>query len=277
MNSEFEKQSRSIANASGFPLQIRVAHVAKGTSQWRVFVEEHPWRLNRNQNEGFIDLVIEDYPGTQNMVIECKRMRESAWVFLIPKCGPSPRSHACLWYTNPSRNSPNWDYFGWNNFQTDPASYESKFCAMSGQDHGRHNILEKTASELIQATEALAFQDKEIAEQHAFKGKTLDERRILGFSLTKIYVPVIVTTAELRVAFFDASSVSLAEGSLDDNATFETVPYIRFRKSFSSKSAYPEDALSLKDEYTANERTVFVVNAERFGEFLNQWEIERRL
>jgi len=34
----------SIANSSGFPLQLRIAHEANASSKWRVYLEEHPWQ-----------------------------------------------------------------------------------------------------------------------------------------------------------------------------------------------------------------------------------------
>jgi hypothetical protein len=51
MSDEFEKQARSIANASGFPLQIRVANIAE-FSKWKVLLEEHPWRSDETRSEG---------------------------------------------------------------------------------------------------------------------------------------------------------------------------------------------------------------------------------
>lgn len=104
MNGEFERAA-SIANSSGFPRQIRVAEIANSSSRWRVLLEEHPWRSEEGNKEGFLDLVLikSDIHTSEVMVIECKRVRQAEWVFLIPNPEPgqgaSQRYPACLWYS----------------------------------------------------------------------------------------------------------------------------------------------------------------------------------
>jgi hypothetical protein len=172
MTNEFKKQSQSIANSSGFPLQIRIADVVKSSSNWRVFLEEYRWQSEDTRSEGFIDIVVidRDYD-VQAMVIECKRVRHTAWVFLIPKKDPPKRSHTCLWVS--SQGHSKWDRFGWSDAQAEPVSYESKFCAIPGQEHGRQTLLERTASDLIEAVEALAWQEKELEEKRVHFQKIL--------------------------------------------------------------------------------------------------------
>ena len=82
---------RSIANSSGFPLQISIANVANSTEKWSVHLEEHPWKSTDNNADGFIDLVLKELHGVQIMVVECKRVRQSSWVFMIPKVNTSLR------------------------------------------------------------------------------------------------------------------------------------------------------------------------------------------
>jgi hypothetical protein len=70
MSKEFEKLSRSIADPSGFPLQLRIAQVANASTDWRVLVEEHPWSSDEPDSSGFIDLVLEEKNSSvQKMVI----------------------------------------------------------------------------------------------------------------------------------------------------------------------------------------------------------------
>jgi len=267
MNNEFEKLSRPIANSSGFPLQIRIAEIVGSSSIWRVLLEEHPWASAETQSEGFIDIIIEgrDPVDFQAMVIECKRVRQTSWVFLIPKPSPNERTHARLWHSR--HNYKKWNNFGWEDRQTEPKSYESKFCAIQGQEGGRKTLLERTASELVNSIESLAYQEKELEERRFQEDPTNYQRWF-----QRVYIPVIVTTAKLIVARFDPSSISLVDGSLPSNAVFNTVPYVRFRKSLSSSVAYSFQQ-TLQDVHKQTERTVFVVNAEGFHDFIENWEI----
>lgn len=262
MNDEFEKQSRSIADSSGFPLQLRVAEVVKSSKKWRPFLEEHPWQLKETNTNGFIDLIINAKENeVQSMVLECKRIRQAPWVFLIPKVDPGERTHARLWHS--SHNGTKWTNFGWRDLQAMPESYESKYCAIPGHEHGRRTLLERTAAELVESIEALAIQEKQLEETQA----------ALQFGIHRIYIPVIVTTAELRVALFEPRAISLNDGSLPGDTSFKPVPFLRFRKSLTSRVNSTGEH-SLKTAHEATERTVFIVNAEGLLEFLQRWEID---
>ena len=104
MNSDFEKQARSIANSSGFPLQIRIANLANSSSKWQIYLEEHPWHSTETNSTGFIDIVL-NHKEDQflKLVIECKRVRQTKWVFLIPKVNPIKRTHASIWDSSQER------------------------------------------------------------------------------------------------------------------------------------------------------------------------------
>lgn len=251
---------RSIANSSGFPLQIRIGHVANSSANWRIHLEEHPWQSIDNSTEGFIDLVLIEVHGVQTMVVECKRVRDSLWVFMIPRVDCRERTHVRLWES--SQSNDGWNEFGWKDWQG-VASHEAKYCAIPGQEGGRKNLIERTASDLIEATEAFAWQEKVLAD------KLPSTMRIFG----KIYAPVIVTTAELRVACFDPSTISLKEGEIPDNVEFKTVPYIKFRKSLTSRMLTESKADKIKDLHAESERSIFVVNAESFENFIEAWDI----
>jgi hypothetical protein len=77
-----------IANSSGFPLQIAVSSIVNKSRNWRVMFEEHPWRLNETRTDGFIDIVAFNKKDNTVMVIECKRYKDTGWVFLIPDTSP---------------------------------------------------------------------------------------------------------------------------------------------------------------------------------------------
>lgn len=254
MSEGSEKKATSIANSSGFPLQIKIADIANST-KWKVLLEEHPWRSDETGAEGFLDIVL-NKSGSINrdiMVIECKRVRDAKWIFLIPKIDPSQRYHFCLWESKYIQNK--WNKFGWVDWSADPASYESQFCAIPGHEHGRRTILERTSAELIEATEALAFQEKCLA--------------LSGSDFHRLYIPVIVTTAELIVSYFEPKSINLKDGCLPVDSSLKSIPYIRFRKSLTTK--LPSDAKNIQQMHRMTERTVFIVNAEKINEFLNSW------
>ncbi len=122
-------------------------------------------------------------------------------------------------------------------------------------------MLERVAAELVEATEALAKE-----EYHLFKDKP---------DYIRIYLNVIVTTAELKLCAFRPESVSIDNG-LISHTQFKTVPYLRFRKSLSTKLV--EDLnLSELTHYNltqAKENTVFVVNSSHIMDFLNKFEID---
>jgi hypothetical protein len=256
VSNDLEKQAKSIANSSGFPLQIRVANLAKSSSQWQILLEEHPWYSSETNSAGFIDIVlrhkIEHY---LNMVIECKCVRQTEWVFLIPEVSPNKRTHARIWDSSQER-------FDWWDWQVEPSSYESLFCSIPGQVQGRGTLIERTASELIESVEALALQDKKIIESRI---------RQPG-DLNLICIPIIVTTAKLMVSFFEPESISLEDGSLPSDARFEIVPCVRFRKSLTARFPLIPPP-SLQEVHRKTVRTVFIVNSEHFLDFIEELSI----
>ena len=259
MGSDLNQEPSVVANSSGFPLQIGVMHAVNQSSEWRVVVEEHPWRSEETGSEGFIDIVAMNRPpGFAAMIIECKRVRKAAWVFLIPKTPPSSSSQATIWDSN--RADRKWLIHGWRNWQADPTTFQSQYCAIPGQEQGRRNLLERTASDLVESVEALAGQELELIEQN----------ETANFS--RIYLPVLVTTARLFAASFDPSTVTLNDGALPNDASFVEVPYIRFRKALSVR-ARSSSVNNLKELSNTSERTVFVVHAESVTAFLNQFEL----
>ncbi len=199
----------------------------------------------------------------QIMVFECKRVRQAAWVFLIPQTAPSQYTHVRLF--DSQHSDARWKRFDWHSdWETNPESYESKYCSVPGQEQGRRNLLERTAAEIAEATEALAHQEKALAD-------TGDSSKL---ELTRIYIPVIVTTADLAVAHFEPGSVSLQDGCLPHDTRFVRVPYVRFRKALTTEIEI-RGMSSISNEHARSERTIFVVNAEELANFLEAWEIGR--
>lgn len=77
---------KEIVNKSGFPLQIGlIRHIeeTKSKHNWKVLFSEHSWKNEEDQMEGFIDIVLENTEQTTYMIVECKRVSEAQWLFLI--------------------------------------------------------------------------------------------------------------------------------------------------------------------------------------------------
>ena len=260
MGSELAQNPISSANASGFPLQMATVSAINKSDHWRVVVEEHPWRTE-GRSQGYIDIIARNRqrnPSLDYLVIECKRVRQTGWVFLVPKELSSDRRQARLW--NSKLANMVWQKYDWDNLPSDPTSYQSVYCAIPGQDQGRMNLLERTASELIDSVEALAAQEK---EQQDREGAT---------EFSRSYVPIIVTTAKLFVACFDPSSISLTDGELPKETSTEEIPYIRFFKGLGTCKEHAKGK-NIQELYRWNQRTVFIVNAEKLPSFLGELEV----
>jgi hypothetical protein len=255
---------KSIVNSSGFPLQIGIEHLVNETTDkhgWRVLSREHSWSNKNTNSSGFIDLLLIDRFGTSLLVIECKRVLDSSWIFLVPSETVKERRQIKTWLTR--INQTQTKYFDWTDVNGDPASVESEFCVMLGQDAKSKPMLERVAGELVEATEGFAY------EEHSLIGNNLDELRM--------YFNVIVTTAKLKVCSFPPSKITLETGMLD-SANFIDVPYVRFRKQFSTNHEFKD--IHAKNGFSgvirAKENTIFVVNALHLEDFMMKFELDDR-
>jgi hypothetical protein len=241
---------QNLLDASGFPYQLAVEHAVRSKSDWHngpwsIAGREHHWST-RNR-EGYIDIVLSR--SSTHLVVECKRSRDATWVFLIPKEGQMNRSHARVaWASTRVHRLP---LSGWVDTQVHPASPESEFCVVRGQENSKP-LLESIARGVTEAADGLADQFLELGEQ-----------RTTG----NVIVPVIVTNAELVVARFKPEDVNVESGEIE-SPDFDTVSHLRFRKSL-ARAATPDpyEPESLADLADAAVRTVFVVR----GEYVSTW------
>ena len=192
---ENTEKLKQVVNSSGFPLQIGIEHFVKKTSDghgWKVLYKEHSWKNPNSNNSGFIDLVLVDELGTSIMVVECKRVQNTNWIFLLPSERQKRRRHARAWVSR-SNGDDNVKFFDWIDITPDPFSPESMFCVVPGQDKKSRPMLERVTAELIEATEALAIEDL-----HLFSNK---------HDFVRIYLNVIITTADLSLCSFDPHDI----------------------------------------------------------------------
>jgi hypothetical protein len=252
-----DQKLTDIVNQSGFPLQIGVESLVQRTKDqhgWKVLFTEHSWKNELDNDSGFVDIVIENQYGTVVLVLECKRVLDSSWIFLIPGQNVSSRRHAKAWI---SFNTDSTTYFDWADLAADPRSPQSQYCVIPGQDPKSKPMLERVAAELVSATEAIAFEEKRYKPQT--KG------------LVRMYFSVIITTAKLRVSTIDPEKISLADGKIAD-AQFKEVPFVRFRKQLSTRPR--SSALDIRGAAREKEHTVFVVNSESILDFLSAFDVD---
>jgi hypothetical protein len=250
-------------NASGFPLQIGLAHAIGATTNshgWKVLYQEHGWHHKQAEESGFIDLVVENQYQTVLLNVECKRPQDATWQFLLPQ-PKDKQTRACkFWVSYAHQNKP--EYFDWLDLSIDPSSYESEFCVVAGQDSKSRPMLERVAASVVASTEALAKEEAPLV--------TLEKLRA--------YINVIVTTAELVVCKFDPSKIDLHTGTIGE-AQYENVPFIRFRKQLSSKQLVTDPTKFARgygwnQMARAKENTVLVVEAPHFLNLLPQLTLD---
>ena len=254
-----------IVNRSGFPLQMGVASLIARTEQdhhCNVLYTEHSWKSADDDDGGFIDLVVELPHARYVFVVECKRVLESSWIFLRPTGGASLRRQAKLWVTEYATGRRAFNGFGWQDCALEPETPESNFCVIDGQDDKARPMLERVAGDLVAATEAFAKED----------AKRLAPGRHTA------YASVIVTTAKLKVATFDAATVSMVDGKVNA-LNCEDVPFLRFRKQLSTAHADLDNGFvgfsGLPPNIgRAKERSVFIVNSESLINFLAAFEVD---
>jgi hypothetical protein len=247
-----------LVNAAGFLFQLRVQAEIESTASSHhkaVLAREHRWIDAETGQEGFIDLVITT--GTNGkMVVECKRVRDAEWIFLVPS-GADETSHAHVLWTK--KFDEIHQGAAWDKFILNPNSLESEFCIVRGQSGDQQPMLERLSSIVLRSAEALATEE-------------LGFDRPAGWTGLRFYFPVIVTTATLHVCRFQPSEIDLLSGELTD-AVFEEVPFIRFTKSLSSALSTSKQPSSLSDSALESLRTVFIVNANQLQTaLLGSWE-----
>jgi hypothetical protein len=262
---------KDIIDRSGYPLQIKLEEVVRELdrghvgSAWHILFDEHRW-VNGDR-EGYVDLVLRSNLGAPGfdvrLVIECKR-NAGTWSFLtVP--GESPRQYSSALKVRPT---PLNFHVAWGDVDFYPVSQVSRFCVMGlnkppnkgGGLERDPRLLEDWAGDLLLATEALAVEDG---------GYTPNSTNA---PWKHVYVPVIVTTADLQFCAIDPAGVSLEDGLA---ARTDTVPadVVRFRKNMAT-SLVPEGSVgSLEQAHEANQRTVFVVKASEFAKFLQSMQL----
>ncbi len=126
---------------------------------------------------------------------------------------------------------------------------------MRGQSDKDTPMLEKYASLITRATEALSIQEVESTSREV--GRAI------------VYIPVIVTNAKLFICVVNPSFIGLENGKLE-SAEIVEIPFIRFRKNLSKLIQPRKYEGDLQEENIENDRTVFVINSTKLTEYLKK-------
>jgi hypothetical protein len=263
-----------LVNATGFAFQLAVeelVHLSNKQHGWEITSREHGWR-DHDDTPRFIDLVLTK--DQIDLVVECKRHRGAQWVFLVPDPPKGrravPRRHFRAAYL---RNEEMPDG-GWraitslSEFQLDPLSWESSFCAVPGGLERDPPMLDRICAELTRSADAILAQQLSVNGRPYLPPLMLSDRR-QWFAL-----PLIVTTAELQVCRFDPSDVSVHTGEVDTSAAqLEQVNAVRYRKSFDVEPYADADSIRMLEHYA--QRTVCVVTAAHLVEWLENFSFTK--
>jgi len=267
-----DKDALKQVNRSGFPFQLKVEHDIRATEKvhhWSVASREHAWD-DLGGNAGFIDLALKHKEfSTFRIAIECKRVksddaRQLQWLFMVEQSKSD-----FVFKTSSFEVEADLAARVWDDVQLMPASLESQFCVLHG-DEPRRPLLESLAKGLLKATEGLAQEEINIAQSLR---TTEEPERPLHVRL--FLFPMIVTNAKIAVCRFEPTQVDIEQGLLHEgDAEIFEVPMIRFRKSLATE--FPTGVFyHLEAANKARERSVLVVNANHLTETLETWQIER--
>ena len=272
MTTNSEKNLEKIVNASGFVFQLSVMDNIQRTKEkhnWEILAHEHPWRNPSNDDEGYIDIILKQE--WRRFVIECKRTRDASWVFLNPDDKRDEVALArCLWtlrnalYIDKENklSGPVYETIsGWYDFAMAPTSPESEFCAIRGSGETDMPFLERICGELLKAIDCLSVEEKEIDKKNKYYRPCM-------------YIPTIVTNAQLVLCHFDPDKVSLSDGLVKDGK-FKTVPFIRFRKSLTAVLSSYASPTNLMDANIDKQRTILIMNADSFCDILENIQVKK--
>jgi hypothetical protein len=259
-------------NESGFPLQLGLKQLAQSCPEWHVALWEHPWRDPIGDDERFIDLVLRGRgDGPQRLVIECKRSRETELLFLREPTSYHDRDGRLNVRARAVVKRPRGgtEVNEWLDVPFIPGSPEANYCVIRKNNQRTQELLEKTAAEVARAADALAEQETAI-----YAGNRL--RVGSDQPLTRVYIPVIVTTAKMYICDAEYEKVDPQTGEVP-SASATDVPVVRFMKSLGLPDPTRSSATSIEQFAQQSERSVVVIQAAYFTKCLNNWDLSRRM
>lgn len=236
---------------SGFPFQTLITHavMAEAPNGWSVHRTEFPWQTPGGNEARFLDLLAEK--AGFSLAVECKKRRDDVLTFLRPvgvaeTTGNNVERFTCLHIKRRPAAYMGLEIYP-EEWMLRPGSTESEFCVVG---KGERDALEADAAFVVRAADAFAESIRRLNEIQGGR-LPIDSQLVL---------PVIVTNAPLYSVRYQPSEVSLETGEFDElPREIERERWVRFRKSFTADT-----------RFEIAERSVFVVNAAHFRDFLRQ-------
>jgi hypothetical protein len=255
--------------ASGFPFQAKIQNLIESSSEWKVLGTEYPWSYEGR--EEFLDIVA--YHQNIHLVIECKKsgiLRSAqkkhgldwfagapkrSFVFLCRNNGSetyeeTSRTLVTYFREEDIDDDPGTVYGAQaEQWQFEPKSYEAGLCVTVDADSPKE-MLERDLSLLVRGC-------------HEFARSYYRFLWEVGASITEVFLPVFVTTSPLFVLDYHPDRVAVEDGTFElESDEIRQVPWVRFRK-----------ALMAEGSQALHERTVIVVEARHFEEFLERFAV----
>jgi len=217
---------------------------------WEVAGTELPW------SRGFIDLVLQR--GRLLLVIECKRVEDGTWIFLVRRGKQPTERFRMPWWNGrapdlpPTERQQSVTKVFCDELFFDPPSPESEYCSVP-KKKGPITSFEPLAQEIVSAAQDMAARE-DVAHRND----------------AEFYIPAIVTNARLVTCELDPSTVSLDSGQLSA-ASWSDQAVVRFRKTLtlSRSNDYNSDPVDRATWQTDRTRTVLVVSAAALQTVLN--------
>jgi hypothetical protein len=281
----FAKAVAAAINGHGFALQQAIIKEARRvrfdakTSKWDFVVSEFPVEVNELETR--IDAVFRHHQTNAVMVVECKRVRPEYfnWVFFRTPLVSEKRRSDALFFDRVQFTADGFhrafgcksDVLGENAYHIALAVPTNEKSPPEKEKGRGPNPIEDAALQVFRGVNGLIAHFRKSAPQGGvFRGIGVREFAI---------APVLVTTAELFACSSDLTAASLTDGTIQvDETHLEEVPFVAFQYPVSRSVLTPrrqnnepgvEDLEECLDQHFL--RTLHVVNAGRFGDFLSRF------
>lgn len=258
---------RELVDRSGYAFNMAVAEIissshARHHQQWRVEATEIPW--SRSKDSGFIDVAITRDKAIG--IIECKKVNNEDPLVFLTRHDQSRVEIRCRLevYLREHPDHPGASATERAIREMHEPRYVVGECTMpTGSPESGNCVAPKGGKSAGLNLDDIASHLLESCE-----GLLGDWSLKLSAKVTGC-VPIIVTNAMLYTCAFDPATMDLGSGDVPSSATFQSQPFVRFRKAFrhSPGLGVPSER-RLTQVVEQGARTVFVVDARQLVPFL---------